>query len=197
MAESMSWYNFRELLMRKFCTATELVKLEREFLEHKMVGADHAGYTTRFNELSRLVPHLVNPESKSIEKYLRGLIPQVRSTMAAVRPLTLEEAILRSEAMTEELVQCGTIVAVGTKRKESGETSSNKKVWRNNGKRQNTGKLHAVTETSRKEYTGVHPKCAKCNFIIQQTRFVSSASTATELDTRQTIVESRGHKEHR
>nr|XP_043637989.1 merozoite surface antigen 2-like [Erigeron canadensis] len=62
------------------------------------------------------------------EKYLRGLIPQVRSTMTAVHPLTLEEAILRSEAMTRELVQCGTITAVGTKRKESSGTSNNKKV---------------------------------------------------------------------
>nr|XP_043639451.1 uncharacterized protein LOC122610536 [Erigeron canadensis] len=83
------------MITQVFCTATELVKLEREFLEHKMVGADHAGYTTRFNELSRLVPHLVEPENKGIKKYLCGLIPQVRSTMAAVHPLTLEEAILR------------------------------------------------------------------------------------------------------
>nr|XP_043639182.1 uncharacterized protein LOC122610254 [Erigeron canadensis] len=98
-AEAMSWYNFRELMMKKFCTATELVKL---------------------------VPHLVEPENKGIEKYFRGLIPQVRSTMDAVHPLTLEEAILRSEAMTEELVQCGTITTVGTKRKEtSGMTNQN------------------------------------------------------------------------
>nr|XP_043622659.1 keratin, type I cytoskeletal 9-like [Erigeron canadensis] len=100
------------MITQVFCTATELVKLEREFLEHKMVGADHAGYTTHFNELSRLVLDLVEPENKGIEKYLRGLIPQVRSTMAVVHPLTLEEAILRSEAITEELVQCGTITAV-------------------------------------------------------------------------------------
>ncbi|GKF48802.1 hypothetical protein Tco_0142053, partial [Tanacetum coccineum] len=33
-----------------------------------MVGAGHAAYTDRFHELVRLVPHLVIPESRMIER---------------------------------------------------------------------------------------------------------------------------------
>ncbi|GJR24528.1 nucleolar complex protein 3 [Tanacetum coccineum] len=35
---------------------------------HAMVGAGHAAYTDRFHELARLVPHLVTPESRMIER---------------------------------------------------------------------------------------------------------------------------------
>lgn len=150
-------------MLKKFCTPIELGRLEREFLEHKMVGADHAGYTTRFHELSRLVPHLATPEPKCIERYLRGLVPQVSATMAAVQPATLEEAILRSEAMTEELVQGGTLTAAGNKRKDVGGSSSGKKPWQPQGKKQFKGKAMVAADTGKREYTGAHPLCTKCN----------------------------------
>nr|GEU95800.1 hypothetical protein [Tanacetum cinerariifolium] len=35
---------------------------------HSMVGADHAGYTDRFHELAKLVPHLVTPEVKHVTR---------------------------------------------------------------------------------------------------------------------------------
>ncbi|GJZ24169.1 putative reverse transcriptase domain-containing protein [Tanacetum coccineum] len=48
----------------KALTCNEIEKLEGEFWNHSMVGADHAGYTDRFHELAMLVPHLVTPEAK-------------------------------------------------------------------------------------------------------------------------------------
>ncbi|GJU97798.1 hypothetical protein Tco_1327069 [Tanacetum coccineum] len=41
---------------------------------HAMVGAGHAAYTDRFHELARLVPHLVNPKSRMIERYISGAL---------------------------------------------------------------------------------------------------------------------------
>ncbi|GJV07488.1 putative reverse transcriptase domain-containing protein [Tanacetum coccineum] len=52
----------------------EMQKLESELWNHAIVGAGHAAYTDRFHELARLVPHLVTPESRMIEKYVYGLI---------------------------------------------------------------------------------------------------------------------------
>jgi hypothetical protein len=129
----------------------------------KMVGAEHATYTTRYNELSRLVPHLVSPDSKAIEKYLRGLVSQVRITMAAVRPTTLDDAVLRSEAMTDELVQEGILTMGGNKRKDVGESSGNKEVWGNNNKRYNAGKAFVAVDGGKKGYSGNHPLCSRCN----------------------------------
>ncbi|GKC96611.1 putative reverse transcriptase domain-containing protein, partial [Tanacetum coccineum] len=67
-----SWDDFKALLVKEFCPSNEMEKLESELWNHKMVGANHAGYTDRFHELAKLVPHLVTPESSRIKKYIAG-----------------------------------------------------------------------------------------------------------------------------
>nr|GEZ23387.1 reverse transcriptase domain-containing protein [Tanacetum cinerariifolium] len=54
-----------------------------------MVGADNAGYTDRFHELVKLVPHLVTPEAKRVTRIL-----------------------------ADEAVRSGTLAKAGEKRKE-------------------------------------------------------------------------------
>ncbi|GJZ71316.1 hypothetical protein Tco_0635167, partial [Tanacetum coccineum] len=49
----------KALLTEEFCPSNEMEKLESEFWNHKMVGANHTGYTDRFRESAKLVPHLV------------------------------------------------------------------------------------------------------------------------------------------
>ncbi|GKE29487.1 reverse transcriptase domain-containing protein [Tanacetum coccineum] len=65
-ANAMAWDDFKALLMTEFCPSNEIEKLEGEFWNHSMVGADHAGYTDRFHKLAKLVPHLVTPEAKRV-----------------------------------------------------------------------------------------------------------------------------------
>ncbi|GKC52830.1 hypothetical protein Tco_1075575, partial [Tanacetum coccineum] len=55
-------------LVEEFCPSHEMQKLENELWNHAMVGVGHAAYTNRFHELARLVPHLVTPESRKIER---------------------------------------------------------------------------------------------------------------------------------
>ncbi|GJW53935.1 hypothetical protein Tco_0098020, partial [Tanacetum coccineum] len=62
--------NIQVLMSKEFCPNNEMQKLETEFWCHAMVGAGHAAYTDRFHELSRLVPYLVTPENKRIERML-------------------------------------------------------------------------------------------------------------------------------
>ncbi|GJW68476.1 putative reverse transcriptase domain-containing protein [Tanacetum coccineum] len=52
----------------KALTCYEMKKLESELWNHAMVGAGHAAYTDRFHELARLVPYLVTPKSRMIER---------------------------------------------------------------------------------------------------------------------------------
>nr|GEW11311.1 hypothetical protein [Tanacetum cinerariifolium] len=63
-AIAQSWEDFKKLLMEEYCPDDEVEKLESKFWNHKMVGSDIDGYTTRFHELARLVPHMVTPESQ-------------------------------------------------------------------------------------------------------------------------------------
>ncbi|GKA89321.1 hypothetical protein Tco_0811133 [Tanacetum coccineum] len=66
----------------EFCPSHEMQKLESKLWNHAMVGAGHAAYTDRFHELARLVPHLVTPESRMIERYVYGLALQIRGMVA-------------------------------------------------------------------------------------------------------------------
>ncbi|GJW87053.1 reverse transcriptase domain-containing protein [Tanacetum coccineum] len=66
-AMGMTWNEFKALLVEEFCPSNEMEKLENEFWNHKMVGANHAAYTDRFHELAKLVPHLVTLESTRIK----------------------------------------------------------------------------------------------------------------------------------
>ncbi|GKA05060.1 reverse transcriptase domain-containing protein [Tanacetum coccineum] len=64
----MSWEDFKTLTKREFCPSNEMQKLETEWWNHAMVGPGHAAYTDRFHELARLVPYLVTPKGKRIER---------------------------------------------------------------------------------------------------------------------------------
>ncbi|GJZ68141.1 reverse transcriptase domain-containing protein [Tanacetum coccineum] len=74
-AIGISWNDFKALLMEEFCPSNEIEKLENEFWNHTMVGANHVAYTDMFHELAKLVPHLVTPESSRIKSYIHGLAP--------------------------------------------------------------------------------------------------------------------------
>ncbi|GKA48887.1 reverse transcriptase domain-containing protein [Tanacetum coccineum] len=50
---SMSWNDFKFMMIQEFCPSREMQKLEFELWNHAMVGAGHAAYTDRFHELAR------------------------------------------------------------------------------------------------------------------------------------------------
>ncbi|GKA21311.1 hypothetical protein Tco_0701300, partial [Tanacetum coccineum] len=52
VAISMSWNNFKFMMIQEFCPSHEMQKLESELWNHAMVGAGHAAYTDMFHELS-------------------------------------------------------------------------------------------------------------------------------------------------
>ncbi|GKA19399.1 putative reverse transcriptase domain-containing protein [Tanacetum coccineum] len=94
-ALGMTWEEFKALLVEEFYPSNEMEKLETEFWNHAMVGANHDAYTYRFLELAKLVPHLVTHETKRIES-----------------------DILKVGALTDEAVRCGTLSKSSEKRKE-------------------------------------------------------------------------------
>ncbi|GKA79887.1 hypothetical protein Tco_0786483, partial [Tanacetum coccineum] len=133
-AIGMSWTNFKALLVEEFCPSNEMEKLVSEFLNHKMVGANHAGYIDRFHELAKLVPHLVTPESSRIK---------------------------RAGILTDEAVSYGTLIK-GNEKRKGVEESSKHRSGRNDDKRAKVSKGFVAATTHRNEYAGSLPKCAKC-----------------------------------
>ncbi|GJV26631.1 putative reverse transcriptase domain-containing protein, partial [Tanacetum coccineum] len=47
---SMSWNDFKFMMIEEFCPSHEMQKLESELWNHAMVGAGHAAYTDRFHD---------------------------------------------------------------------------------------------------------------------------------------------------
>ncbi|GJS20318.1 reverse transcriptase domain-containing protein [Tanacetum coccineum] len=115
----MSWENFKTLTREEFCPSNEMQKLETKLWNHLMVGVGHAAYTDRFHELARLVPHLVTPKGKRIERYIAG-------------------------TLTDEALRNGSIKKNPKKRGNRGEPSKDRNV-KDNNKRTRTGNDFATT----------------------------------------------------
>ncbi|GJY20499.1 putative reverse transcriptase domain-containing protein [Tanacetum coccineum] len=157
VAVSMSWNDFKFMMIQEFCPSHEMQKLESELWNHAMVGAGHAAYTDRFHELARLVPHLVTPESRMIKRYVYGLAPQIRRMVAATEPKTMQKVVQISGALIDEAVRNGSIKKV-KKRGNVGEPSKDRSE-RDDNKRTRIGNVFATTVNPvGRENTGTWPK---------------------------------------
>ncbi|GKA21869.1 putative reverse transcriptase domain-containing protein [Tanacetum coccineum] len=161
-AMAMTWNEFKALLVEEFCPSNEMEKLENEFWNHKMVGANHAAYTDRFHELAKLVPHLVTPESSRIKRYIAGLASEIRGMLRATQPTTIQNAILRAGILTDEAVSCGTLTKGNDKRKAVEESSKSGGSWKDN-KNAKMGTGFVATAPPRNESASSNPKCSRCN----------------------------------
>ncbi|GJW65784.1 putative reverse transcriptase domain-containing protein, partial [Tanacetum coccineum] len=160
---SMPWNDFKFMMIEEFCPSHEMQKLETELWNHSMVEVGHAAYTDRFYKLARLVPHLVTPESRKIERYMYGLAPHIRGIVAATEPKTIQKAVQISGALTDEAVRNGSIKKV-EKRENVGEPSKDKN-GRDDNKRTRPGNAFAtIANPVRGGYTGTAPKCTTCNY---------------------------------
>ena len=138
------------------------------------------GYTEKFHELARMVPHLVTPESKRIDRYIRGLVPQIRAMVRATEPTMLLSEIQKAGALTDEAVRSGTLAKLGEKKREEVDTTmiigfsgDNKKARKRKGfvatdPIMAAGYVGTVStamtgNNEKKGYAGNALRCAKCN----------------------------------
>ncbi|KAK1425082.1 hypothetical protein QVD17_20426 [Tagetes erecta] len=159
----MKWEEFKTLMIERYCPINEIEKMEAEFLRLEMKGNEHLEYTNRFNELARLVPHLVTPESKRIGRYVWGLSPKIRGMTRAAKPRTFQETVEISGALNDETIRCeGTkkFEGAGVKRKWEGNRPTYGGVGNNMVGTWNDPNKKPMTE--RKPYLGNAPWCAKC-----------------------------------
>nr|GEU57461.1 retrotransposon protein, putative, Ty3-gypsy subclass [Tanacetum cinerariifolium] len=111
----------------EFCPSHDMQKLESKLWNHAMVRAGHAAYTNRFHMLARLVPHLVTPESRTIERYAFGLALQISGMVVATEPKTIHKAMQISGALIDEVVRNGSIKKV-EKRGNVGKPSKEERI---------------------------------------------------------------------
>jgi hypothetical protein len=187
-AYELSWDEFKGLILAEFCPISETVKLEEEFHGLKQLGGDHFSYTTRFHELSLLVPHQVTPEFRAVSKYIQGLPIEVENFVTATQPATLSAAIRMAASISENCIKAGTLSV--TKKNNKRETSVEPKTENPKSKKTKTTKNYSVTTPTpqttpsysystqpqstqpqsntpyqpKKKYTGPYPLCNNCNY---------------------------------
>ncbi|XP_076939789.1 uncharacterized protein LOC143608717 [Bidens hawaiensis] len=108
-AYRLTWEELKEMLLKEYCPRNELQKIEYDFWQLKMEGADIGGYTSRFNALARLVPRLVTPEYARIERYIWGLAPEIRGMVTSSKPATIHSARELEKSLTDDAVRMGTL----------------------------------------------------------------------------------------
>ncbi|KAD6454703.1 hypothetical protein E3N88_09409 [Mikania micrantha] len=177
--DSMGWNEFKTLIRSEYCPLTVIQKLQEEFWNHTMIGADCLAYTHRFHELTCLLPDMFPTEAALIEKYINGLVPQIRGMVTAAEPTTLKRAILLTTKLTDEAVRSGMLVtktqtavgrsdvgtsnvSKGTKRKWFGKSKARAPAEINQSKQ--TVKNYGAVTTEKKTYIGQSPKCTRCSF---------------------------------
>ncbi|GJX07584.1 putative reverse transcriptase domain-containing protein [Tanacetum coccineum] len=168
-AIAQPWEDFKKLLMKEYYPDDEIQKLESEFWNQKMVGSDIDGYTARFHELARLVPHMVTPESQRVNRYIRGLAPEIKPHVTSSELATIQGAVSIANRLTIDGIKDGLFKKKendGNKRRSNDQNRNQGMDERN--KRQRTGGNFALTVPEQgqgqRQYAGQHPKCAKCNF---------------------------------
>nr|GEY91063.1 hypothetical protein [Tanacetum cinerariifolium] len=115
---------------------------------NQKVKAGHGAYSDRFHVLARLVPYLVTPENKRIERYIYGLALQIRVMVVATKPTIIQSVVLKAGMLTDEAIR-----------------PSRDSNVRDDPKRSRTKRAFTLTTNPiRREYTSAVPKCTNCNF---------------------------------
>ncbi|GKA42699.1 putative reverse transcriptase domain-containing protein [Tanacetum coccineum] len=68
--ECMTWDEFKEITINKFCPEGELKQLEHEFLNLEQRDMSMREYTTHYNEKARFAKHHVQTEKRRIHRYI-------------------------------------------------------------------------------------------------------------------------------
>ncbi|GJW99687.1 reverse transcriptase domain-containing protein [Tanacetum coccineum] len=92
-AYKIPWFEFKKLLIKKYCPRTEVKKMEDEFYNLTLKGNNLKTYIRRFQELAILCPTMV-PNSEKLMEVFIGVLPRsIEGNVIASKPQTLEEAI--------------------------------------------------------------------------------------------------------
>ncbi|XP_022032496.1 uncharacterized protein LOC110933590 [Helianthus annuus] len=134
VAYGLTWNELKEILLKEYCPCSEIQKIETDFLNLTMEDLNARAYTSRFNNLARLVPRMVTPEYVKIDRYILGLSPRIRSMVTSAKPTTYLKATTLAKSLADDAAREGSF----NKKEETG------KSW---------GKANADVRSERSEHS--------------------------------------------
>nr|GEX85147.1 reverse transcriptase domain-containing protein [Tanacetum cinerariifolium] len=104
-AYKITWTEFKNLLIKKYCPRTKIKKMEDGFYNLIVKGNDHKTYVRRFQELAVLCPTMVPNYEKLMEVFIEGLPISIEGNVTASKPQTLEEAIAITQWLMDQVTK--------------------------------------------------------------------------------------------
>ncbi|GJW17346.1 putative reverse transcriptase domain-containing protein [Tanacetum coccineum] len=104
-AYKITWSEFKQLLIKKYCPQTEINKIEDEFYNLTVKGNDLKTYIRRFQELAVLCPTMVPNSKKLMEVFIGGLPRSIKGNVTASKPQTLEEAMTITQRLMDQVTK--------------------------------------------------------------------------------------------
>ncbi|KAD4178377.1 hypothetical protein E3N88_26968 [Mikania micrantha] len=150
--EALSWESFKRLVLAKFCPKFVIDKMEKDFMNLEVGTMTHQEYTTKFNEMSRLVPHLVTPEESRIKRYIQGFPSEVRRLVKGSAPGTYQSAVELTAELFEEVYGLGGRPM--TSKRKWGDYSQGSKKDNFNPKRKISGSSPTVCKICNRMHSG-------------------------------------------
>ncbi|KAI3725261.1 hypothetical protein L1987_65042 [Smallanthus sonchifolius] len=150
----------------KVLPQNEIDRVENEFLNFKAGNKTHRQYTSRFNKLAQLVPHLVETEDRLIKYYVKGLPQRVRVHVKANLLSTFESVVNLSGIVYDDFAN------------EDTTPETRKRKWENPSKGNGKGTVMPVlrgqermnTEYAQNAENCKDVKCQSCGRYVHLTK---------------------------
>ncbi|GJX86498.1 reverse transcriptase domain-containing protein [Tanacetum coccineum] len=104
-AYKITWFEFKKLLIKKYCPRIEVQKIKNEFYHLTMKGNDLKTYVRRFKKLATLYPTMVPDYEKMMEVFIGGLPRSIEGNVTTFKPQTLEEAITIAQRLMDQVTK--------------------------------------------------------------------------------------------
>ncbi|GJU06853.1 putative reverse transcriptase domain-containing protein [Tanacetum coccineum] len=92
-AFAMSGKELMKLIAEVYCPRNEIQKMESELWNLTVKNNDLAAYTHRFQELTMLCTKMVPEEEDRVERFIGGLLDNIRGNVIAAEPIRLQDAV--------------------------------------------------------------------------------------------------------
>ncbi|GJU21556.1 reverse transcriptase domain-containing protein [Tanacetum coccineum] len=153
-AYKITWSEFKNLLIKKYCPRTEVKKMEDKFYNLAVKGHDLKTYVKRFQELAVLCLTMLPNSKKLMEVFIGGLPRSIKGNVTASKPQTLEEAITITQRLMDQVTKHNSVQGTNDhKRKFDDRRTFNNKNYQNNcnNNNNNSNNDHQQQQNRRQE----------------------------------------------
>ncbi|GJY87908.1 reverse transcriptase domain-containing protein [Tanacetum coccineum] len=156
-AYKITWVELKKLLIKKYCSRTEVQKMEDKFYHLTVKGNDLKTYVRRFQELATLCPTMVPDSEKMIEIFIGDRLKVTKHTPVQV---SSDHKRKFDDRRTFNNNNYRNDNNNNYRNTNTNNRYNNHQPQQN--RRQETFRSYAVTPTENNGYIGNRPLCKKC-----------------------------------